>query len=106
MSHLFCFNCGEKLEYNIAKPKFCSSCGESVGTTQARDKPSRTKVKPTERYEVDENGFIDYDELPNISKLEFDIEQFGEQMTLGKMLGQNTPPDYQGRKKCDINDFV
>ena len=50
--------------------------------------------------------FIDYDELPNISKLEFDIEEFGEQMTLGKMLGQNTPPDYQGRKKCDINDFV
>jgi len=32
MNKLFCVSCGFKILYEVAKPKFCSSCGESVSS--------------------------------------------------------------------------
>ena len=34
MSHIFCYSCGVKIEYNFAKPNFCSKCGASFGGEQ------------------------------------------------------------------------
>jgi len=34
MSHIFCYSCGVKIEYNFAKPNFCSKCGASFGGAQ------------------------------------------------------------------------
>ena len=32
MNKIFCVSCGFKILYEVAKPKFCSSCGNSLGS--------------------------------------------------------------------------
>ena len=41
MNKVFCVSCGFKILYEISKPKFCSNCGESVGSIST----SKTKEK-------------------------------------------------------------
>ena len=30
MNHVFCTECGSKIEYSYSKPKFCSGCGNKM----------------------------------------------------------------------------
>ena len=38
MNKLFCASCGFKILYEVSKPKFCSSCGEGVGSISSSSK--------------------------------------------------------------------
>ena len=38
MNKLFCVSCGFKILYEVAKPKFCSSCGQSIATLSTSSK--------------------------------------------------------------------
>ena len=71
---VYCSTCGSGTNYTMTKPKFCSSCGGSFSAL-AKTPPKRVfKANPqnpiaTVQEEVEEEEF----EMPNIDKLEIDI---------------------------------
>ena len=48
MNKLFCVSCGFKILYEVTKPKFCSSCGQSVASIST----SSQKQEPEEESEL------------------------------------------------------
>jgi len=58
MNKLFCVSCGFKILYEVTKPKFCSSCGEPIGSISS-------SAKAEEQGEVEETSMasIDLDKL-------------------------------------------
>lgn len=83
MQHIYCTECGSKVSYSGAKPKFCSSCGTPIGGV-ATNKPSKkNKTRPTDNTEQSSSSAslkedeTDIDYVPNIGKLSYDIAQEG-----------------------------
>jgi hypothetical protein len=69
---IYCQKCGNGTEYSFDKPKFCSGCGSSF--TIAPSIASKV-IKSTPRItQIDEEEEIATERVPNISKLEFDID--------------------------------
>jgi|TARA_R110002020_G_scaffold33403_1_gene101743 hypothetical protein len=58
MNKLFCVSCGFKILYEVTKPKFCSSCGESV-----------TSISSGKTKEEKDDSSVDI----NIEKLKQDV---------------------------------
>lgn len=92
----FCFECGHKLEYKFNVPNFCPQCGAKIGggekaaATASVEKP----VKNVSKKSVEiEDGFTNSESIPRISKLEFEIEDFGynAQQTMGSLAGIQAP---------------
>ena len=79
MNKVFCGACGFKILYEVSKPKFCSSCGESVGGTSYAKKE-----------EVEEESELDID----IEKLKKDIvvEKSDGATTLGSLWSSADAP--------------
>jgi hypothetical protein len=69
---IYCQKCGNGTEYSFDKPKFCSGCGSgfSIASSHA---PKITKPV-TKITQVDEEEEISVERVPNISKLDFDID--------------------------------
>jgi len=104
MNHIFCFNCGVKIEYNFAKPNFCSKCGASFGGEQqskavVEEAPRQSKASVVSEDETD----AEY--VPQLRKLDVEIEK-PKTFTIGSLAGQNTPPDYKGKGSYDLDDFT
>lgn len=92
MQTLFCTDCGHKMSYTGAKPKFCSSCGASIG---GAPKPQEAAVKKKatrrissfreqmggseEEYDAEEDisEGTDIDYVPDIQKLQYTISNDG-----------------------------
>jgi hypothetical protein len=101
----FCFDCGGKLEYSFSPPNFCPHCGKKTGaknTQKQKPSSSATVSKSSE----DSEGYTDADFIPDISKLEYEIEDFGAsvQQTIGSLGGKQSPKRRQRNTK-DINDL-
>ena len=68
MASIFCPECGAKNSYTLKKPNFCQSCGETFAafgmSNASMSKPS-LKVPAGEDQETP---------IPNLSKLEYDID--------------------------------
>lgn len=114
MSLLYCSQCGKKHEYNFAKPNFCSACGYSLGVVLASKQPATTKsiAKSSRKEEVDEDfddeDFSDSDELPQIDKLEFDVENFSDynSFSLNSIFGGEQSVQKSTRKRSvSLEDF-
>lgn len=106
MNHIFCSNCGNKIQYNLAKPNFCTKCGSSLSSIHASD-AIVTKQKVS-KVDVDlEEDETDVDDLPNLKRIAVDIENFSENssFTLGNLFGNPTQP-FKGRKNRSIDDFI
>lgn len=107
MSHVFCTQCGHKIEFNHSKPNFCSKCGESLGAVSKAGSSIRKAPKKieTENLKDDETSI---DELPNLSQLKVDIQTDGESntFTFGSLLGENTKPKKSRKNVKDVNDFI
>jgi hypothetical protein len=77
--NIYCKSCGAPTAYGSKKPKFCSHCGESFSSTVKASKPTKRpspqkkQVIAQETYE-DEDVINDSPQIPNISKLDADIE--------------------------------
>jgi len=104
MSHIFCYNCGVKIEYNFAKPNFCSKCGTSFGGQQqsqaaVEQAPSQTKASVVSDDETDAEF------VPQLRRLDVEIEK-PKTFTIGSLAGQNTPPDYKGKGSYDFDEFT
>jgi hypothetical protein len=74
----FCMHCGAKFQYSLNKPKFCSSCGSSLGEKSEASAPEATQQK-----EEKENN-----ELPNLSKLEYSINESSHRQTFGDLVSE------------------
>ena len=53
MNKVFCVSCGFKILYEINKPKFCSSCGEPIGSVSSSAKAE--EVEETSTASIDLN---------------------------------------------------
>lgn len=95
---IYCQNCGSAMSYTSQKPNFCQGCGQSLGSVS---KPEQTKeVENSAATEVTENF-----EIPNMDKLDIEIEIYKPNMTIGQ-LSENPQmgfsrdkPKRQSRKK-------
>ena len=90
----FCFECGLKVEYKFSVPNFCPQCGAKIG---GGEKAAASVKKPAEsvtKKSVEiEDGFTNSESIPRISKLEFEIEDYGHnvQQTMGSLAGRQAP---------------
>jgi len=94
MSSIYCTECGTKIEYTGSKPKFCSNCGSSIpgGTTQnKKESKSSLSRKPQEHSIASDKEGTDYEHVPNVSKLDYEIEyggSFGKTANLVDLLNE------------------
>jgi len=91
----FCFECGTKLEYNFNPPNFCPNCGANLKTGDSK-KPKSTQSKISadiSKSSEDSEGYTDASYIPNISSLQYEIEDFGatSQQTIGSLGGKQSP---------------
>jgi len=112
MNSTFCPSCGVKHTYNYSKPKFCSSCGNSLGAVlQQPQKISKTRSEPEYYDEEDfdpENSDAQY--VPNISRFQVDVENYSESasFSLGSLFGQagDAPKSNRSRRVSSVDDFI
>jgi len=87
MNKVFCSSCGHKNVYEVTKPKFCSSCGTTIGS--AAPAPAREEaVAEIEREEESPRSF-------DLNKMKNDIiaEANSQQTTLTDLWKSATPED-------------
>ena len=78
MNKLFCVSCGFKILYEINKPKFCSSCGQSVNTLSSASKEQ----------EVEEESELNVD--LNKLKRDISVETYNDKTTVEQIWGSVT----------------
>lgn len=87
MASVFCTNCGGKHEYQGFAPNFCSKCGNPMNAKAAVQNTPNTQysvakkavAKPVRREDIEDSSDdnTDIDEIPQIDKLDVDIEMEG-----------------------------
>ena len=104
MNHVFCIECGSKIEYAYSKPKFCSSCGSKCGGNHLEKKEPKKFIKK-ESLAEDET---DIDFIPDIDKLSVDVESNGNNVfTFGSLAGEKeSPKTVRSRGSKTIEDFI
>ena len=87
----FCAECGTKVEYKFSPPKFCSQCGSPMGVVNANEaKKVNKNLASRKRIEAISDDETDADSVPQISKLEYEIDTFGSEYThtMGSLAGK------------------
>lgn len=104
MNHIFCSNCGNKIQYNLAKPNFCTKCGTGLSSLSVSNEIVKKKNAPDIDLEEDET---DIDDLPSLRKIAVDIENFSENssFTLGNLFGTPTQA-FKGRRNRSVDEFI
>ena len=90
----FCSECGTKVEYKFSPPKFCFQCGTPMGVATVNEsKPLNRNVKASRKIEAISDDETDAEYVPDISKLEYEIDTFGSQynQTIGSLGGKSAP---------------
>lgn len=89
----YCSECGAKHEYKFSPPKFCSNCGAPMGAVQKESKPLNRNVTASKKSKAINDEETDAEFVPQISKLEYEIEDFGAsvQQTIGSLGGKRSP---------------
>jgi len=105
MSHIFCQQCGFKLEYPTAKPKFCSSCGASTGVVATATVRKPPTLNNNDDLEDDES---DIDSFPELDGLDVEVEPFSNASTfnLGALFGQPQETKRRRSTSRNISDFI
>lgn len=105
MSVIYCSECGKKHEYNFAKPNFCSSCGNPFGVAKLKkQKPQQEEEEEEydddeeEDFEDDGESFTSVSRVPNIRKIQVDVETSAQYNTfdLGSIIGSEANPVPKG----------
>tara|TARA_R100000152_G_C6779221_1_gene210641 strand:+ start:194 stop:589 length:396 start_codon:yes stop_codon:yes gene_type:complete len=108
MASIFCPECGAKNSYTLKKPNFCQSCGETFAAFgMASASVSKPSLAAT-------NGRNSEDSIPNISKLEYDIDLPKSKVTLETLVNNPLNPDElsynteanENFKKMTIEEFT
>ena len=107
MNHVFCTQCGHKIEFNHSQPNFCSKCGSSTGSVSQSSAPIKITSAKTDRENLRDDE-TSIDELPDISELKVDIQTEGDSntFTFGSLFGEKSEPKRNPRRSKDVNDFI
>lgn len=118
MSAIFCSSCGMKHTYQYAVPKFCSGCGSSLGAVM-QTAPKKTVAKASKEEDddvdddLDDEVFSDSDYVPNIRKIQVEVETASNinTFTLGSILNQKSDgtqnePFRRSSRARSVDDFV
>lgn len=117
MSAIYCSNCGAKHTFTYSAPKFCSSCGTSVGVElvkpvsvhEAIDSRTRGHLESDPYEDEDADGNTNIDQVPQLRKIDVDIETFhGTTVTLGSIFNQQVDPSQIAKRSStsSVEDFV
>lgn len=106
MNHIFCSNCGNKIQYNLSKPNFCVKCGSGLSSLAA----SNQVLKNRNESEIDvdlEEDETDIDNVPSLRKIAVEIENFSENssFTLGNLFGTPTQA-FKVRRNRSVDEFI
>lgn len=107
MNHIFCSSCGNKIQYSLAKPNFCTKCGTGLGTIAVAKNTTPSKAHIQEEYDDLEEDETGIDSIPNIRKLALEIEPEAgnHSFTFGSLFGDSTKA-YNGGRRRSIDDFI
>lgn len=87
MKSEYCSNCGHKNVYSLKAPKFCSNCGEKMASALISSQSEKKVIKKSIPLREDETAI---DDLPHVSKLQYEIEQdTAASFTLGSLFKNN-----------------
>tara|TARA_A100001201_G_C4093485_1_gene202927 strand:- start:1965 stop:2366 length:402 start_codon:yes stop_codon:yes gene_type:complete len=89
MASIYCPECGAKNSYSLSKPNFCQGCGTKFGSLDAPK--SGPKLKSSKANASVEEQDDDY--IPDISKLEYDIEMSANKLTFENLVSNPVHPD-------------
>jgi len=108
MNHIFCSSCGNKMQYNLAKPNFCTKCGTGLGSVAVAKNIVAPKSRSQEEYEDLDEDETGVDFIPDIRKLAVDIESDSgnHSFTFGSLFGQNTAKSFSGGRRRSVDDFI
>ncbi len=104
----FCSECGAKVEYKFSPPKFCSSCGNPMGVASLNEsKPLDRNARGSRKSQAINDDETDAEFVPDISKLEYEIEDYGDSMqqTIGS-LGGKSPPKKRKNNIKKLDDIL
>ena len=105
MNHIYCTECGAKVEYAYSKPKFCSGCGEKLGGLHQSIKKTEKTVKNTSLAEDE----TEVDEVPTLlGGLNVDIESDGNHVfELNSLVGEESDKkEVREKRSRSIDDFI
>ena len=97
--NIYCKSCGAPTVYGSKKPKFCSHCGEPFDSTVKASTPTKRpapqkKQSITQEFHEEEEIHEDSTQIPNISRLEADIDSGRMQgVKIGEIAGTATDND-------------
>jgi len=74
MASIFCTSCGAKHEYAGFAPNFCSKCGAEIAGTITKQQANKKPIKKPDYEEPESEDTTDVDEIPDIDKLDVEIE--------------------------------
>ena len=106
MASIFCPDCGAKNNFTLKKPNFCQSCGETFSAF-GMVKDSKLKSKSSANLQNE-------DSVPNISKLEYEIDLPKNNITIETLVNNPINPEEinynteatEGYKKMTKEDFL
>tara|TARA_Y100001963_G_scaffold135838_1_gene197790 strand:- start:2667 stop:3071 length:405 start_codon:yes stop_codon:yes gene_type:complete len=91
--NVYCQKCGQPNHYGSKKPKFCSHCGESFGSTPQKTKKASNRghiQKQLGRAAQSDDEENEVTSVPNIDKLDVEIEApKAAGVTIGQIAGTN-----------------
>ena len=98
----YCSACGAKHEYKFSPPKFCSNCGAPMGVaTTNESKPLNRNTTASRKFKAINDSETDAEFVPDISKLQYEIEIDQTQHTLGSLAGKIDPT----KIKCNVKNL-
>lgn len=115
MNHVFCTECGSKIEYSYAKPKFCSNCGTKTGAVGGDslktsknnlfNKNSASELIEEESLAEDETSV---NEVPDIRGLAVETESYGNNVfSFQSLVGEKDEnPRVRNRGSKTLEDFI
>lgn len=105
MNHVFCTECGNKIEYSYSKPKFCSSCGNKFGGSNISVKKPLKSLEVEESLSEDETSI---EEVPDIRSLAVDTESYGNNVfSFESLVGErDRNPKIRNKGSRSLEDFI
>lgn len=85
MNSVYCTSCGFKVEYSYPKPKFCSSCGESL-FSEAKKMQSQSSANRAQDLQEDETNV---ERVPEIRNISYDVDYGMPNVIKGKDMIEN-----------------
>jgi hypothetical protein len=86
MSNLYCQKCGYKNLYTLSPPNFCGGCGNAFSGAKPTipQKTAKAKAKESEEEEEYDEDETDIDEVPSVTKFEYEVVQGQQNIFSGK----------------------